>query len=137
LTIKKNNVRQETQPTTIIAGTENRCRYDFDAVFGPEATQKDVYDRSVGDTVRRNVSRGTNTTIIAIGQDGFGKRYTMSGGGRTDKGTSIPENIASPVADDDGILPRAVHDLFKAKQRQSSMGEAIVKMSFCKTNSNN
>lgn len=42
--------------------------FDFDAVFSPEATQKEVYDRSVGDAVRRNIFRGYNTTIIAYGQ---------------------------------------------------------------------
>ena len=53
--------------------------FDFDAVFAQDATQKEVYERSVGDAVRRNIFRGYNTTIIAYGQTGSGKTYTMGG----------------------------------------------------------
>jgi hypothetical protein len=130
--VKRNVARQKAQvnPTSLLAGTENRIRFDFDAVLGPEATQKEVYNHSVGDTIRRNVSRGIDTTIIAIGQDGSGKSYTMSGGWKTETGSNKNEGPTSPVDEDDGILPRAIHDLFKTKQRYSLSAEVGVTMSF-------
>jgi hypothetical protein len=119
--------------------------YVYDAVFAPEATQKEVYDRSVGDAVRRNIFRGYNTTIIAYGQSGSGKTYTMSGQKEADKmapsppGSSFLESFNFDEAaakqdyklsDDDGIIPRAVHDLFKAKQRHESAGEVSITLTY-------
>lgn len=54
-------------------------QFDYDAVFSSTTTQRDVYDLSVGDAIRRNVFRGYNTTIIAYGQTSSGKTYTMNG----------------------------------------------------------
>jgi hypothetical protein len=119
--------------------------YVYDAVFAPEATQKEVYDRSVGDAVRRNIFRGYNTTIIAYGQSGSGKTYTMSGQKEADKmapsppGSSFLEsfnfdeaaaNTDYKLCDDDGIIPRAVHDLFKAKKRHESAGEVSITLTY-------
>jgi hypothetical protein len=130
--------------------------FDFDAVFAQDATQQEVYERSVGDAVRRNIFRGYNTTIIAYGQTGSGKTYTM--GGKRDAELSnifdlsptsrssrgFPEmssnaSLDSPTQDDtttfalddnDGIIPRAVHDLFKAKQRHESAGEVTIQLTY-------
>jgi hypothetical protein len=140
--------------------------FDLDAVFAPQASQKEVYDRSVGDAVRRNIFSGYNTTIIAYGQTGSGKTYTMGGKREADlansmeacsptnsnssskslvgmlktsssksvnsasEDTSAQESSSFTIEEEDGIIPRAVHDLFKAKQRHESAGEVSIQLTY-------
>jgi hypothetical protein len=57
---------------SLLVETSNYNRqFEFDAVFGSEASQKDVYCNGVGDVVG-NIFQGYNTTIIAYGQTGSG-----------------------------------------------------------------
>jgi hypothetical protein len=116
-------------------------QFDFDAVFGPTATQQDVYESTVGDAVGRNIFRGFHTTIIAYGQTASGKTYTM-GGPRDAKVLAGEDVTHSPVKKnntgnmqqddehavehDDGIIPRAIHDLFHAKQCEQLASDATV-----------
>ena len=132
--------------TSMMAGKDDVQRqFSYDAVFSPEASQKEVYDRSVGDAVRRNIFRGYNTTIIAYGQSASGKTFTMSGQKEADKmapspvGSSfvetfnfdkLPSKDDYSLGDDDGIIPRAIHDLFKAKQRHESAGEVSISLTY-------
>jgi hypothetical protein len=125
--------RQQSQPHNIyslIAGTENKMRFDFDAVLGPAATQNETYEHCLGDTIRQNISRGTNTTIVAVGQDRSGKSYTMSGGWKFNKTPKNHESSISSLTGDAGILPRAVHEIFQAKQCHELAGDVEVTMSF-------
>ena len=180
--------------TAALEGGDGRQRtFDYDAVFGPESSQGEVYARTVGDAVRRNIFRGFNTTILAYGQTGSGKTFTMDGpegeGGAADEGRGGEDDVvgtapgrdesgAFPVspalvwrkrkksgggrsgsaadgsADDreeqeregededvddegrpfeisekDGIIPRAVHDLFRAK-RLSTASDVTVSATF-------
>jgi len=39
--------------------------FAFDAVFGPNATQRDVYEQTAGDTIRNNLFKGFNVTVLA------------------------------------------------------------------------
>lgn len=123
---------------------EMRREFVYDAVLSPEASQREVYDRSVGEAIRRNIFRGYNTTIIAYGQSGSGKTYTMSGQKEADKMALSPEGSSFKqsfnfeksalkdysVDDDDGIIPRAIHDLFKSKQRYKSAKEVTVSLTY-------
>ncbi|KAJ1774124.1 hypothetical protein LPJ74_000223 [Coemansia sp. RSA 1843] len=52
--------------------------YHFDGVFGPKATQENVYDKIVN-PILNEVMQGYNCTIFAYGQTGTGKTYTMEG----------------------------------------------------------
>ena len=61
----------------------------FDRCFGPKATQDDVYASSVQSIVDGVIS-GVNGAVLAYGQTGTGKTYTM-----------------------EGLIPRALHDIFK------------------------
>uniref|UniRef100_A0A8C4QGG4 Kinesin motor domain-containing protein n=1 Tax=Eptatretus burgeri TaxID=7764 RepID=A0A8C4QGG4_EPTBU len=63
---------------------------NFDHAFGPNLTQKDVFDTCVHPLVPRFIE-GCNTTVFTYGQTGSGKTYTM--------GTL-------------GIIPRAIDDIF-------------------------
>ncbi|EJK60905.1 hypothetical protein THAOC_18678, partial [Thalassiosira oceanica] len=81
-------------------GDRDGRTFEFDAVFPPGSTQEEVYGRSCGDMVGRSIYRGFNATILAYGQTGSGKTYTMGTDG-----------------DGDGIIARAVRDLFLHKSR--------------------
>jgi len=49
---------------------EGQRNFEYDAVFGPQTTQEEVYKATAGDTVEKNVFRGFNVTILAYGQTG-------------------------------------------------------------------
>ncbi|KAI3425840.1 hypothetical protein D9Q98_007814 [Chlorella vulgaris] len=85
----------------------NSYRFGFDRVYGPESTQEDVYSQSARPAVQ-NVLQGFNASIIANGQTGTGKTYTMEG------------ERAGPGA---GIIPRAIEDVF-AHIQHGSEGES-------------
>ena len=167
-------------------------QFDYDAVFSSSTTQRDVYDLSVGDAIRRNVFRGYNTTIIAYGQTSSGKTYTMNGpappteaeqtiaedevmtsptarpfvsprargvspkrrgqspkrgptggtGGAAARGGAGPRrqsslarmaastasNATLTLTESDGIIPRAVHDLFETQRTEQR--EARIHLSY-------
>lgn len=130
--------------SSLLVGKGNtQKQFDFDSVATPDMTQKELYELSVGDSVRRNLFRGYNTTIFAYGQTGSGKTYTMGGRSECDRMELAPTDPSSrdgsekrtfgkswSIGADDGIIPRAVHDLFKAKQDYESSGEVSITMTF-------
>lgn len=142
------SMRTDHNYNSLKIGVSSKKTFEFDAVFGPNSSQKEVYERSVGDAVRRNVFRGFNTTILTFGQTGSGKTYTMSG-----KGTLTNETSRKSTADilssmktesdidhdkippfpsnldgNDGILIRAVNDLFKGRAAHS--GSISIKLTY-------
>jgi hypothetical protein len=70
----------------------------FDAVFGPESSQDDVYDRMVGPVVAQ-VLAGYCGAVMAYGQTGTGKSHTMG----------ILSRVKSEGA---GVIPRALSHVF-------------------------
>ena len=74
----------------------DRKAFGFDSVFDENSTQKNVYLK-VGKPVIESVLSGYNSTILAYGQTGTGKTYTMVGSGGKHK----------------GIIPRCVKEVFK------------------------
>ena len=108
------------------------------------ATQEEVYSASIGDALKRNIFRGFNTTVMAYGQKESGKSYTMYGA-KMNKyvGTKDDDNGSVKTADssysynttqgsysEDGIVPRAIHDLFMAKDKQATGGDVAIQMTF-------
>ncbi|KAI3515783.1 hypothetical protein L1887_14687 [Cichorium endivia] len=91
-------------------GKESRRSFKFNKVYGPRATQAEVY----GDIQQlvQSVLDGYNVCIFAYGQTGSGKTYTMSG---PDKGT--PEEW--------GVNYRALNDLFKISQTTAQSSLAV------------
>ena len=68
------------------------------------ASQDEVYHKCAGDLIGR-VLEGYNATVMAFGQTGAGKTYTMTG--------------SSTVYMQRGITPRAISQLFReAEERQ-------------------
>ncbi|CAB9520959.1 Kinesin-like protein [Seminavis robusta] len=99
--------------------------FEYDGSFGPATTQQEVYEHTVGDMIRTNIFKGFNVTVMAYGQTGSGKTFTMgTEGGATDAEMTMEEDTTTqkptaalePPSDSDGIIPRAVYDLFEERQ---------------------
>lgn len=70
--------------------------FTFDKVFDPSSSQLDVYNYSIKETID-DFFKGYNGTILAYGQSGSGKSFTMTGGVHLD-----------------GIIPRLITDIFNS-----------------------
>jgi hypothetical protein len=134
-------------PNIIVAKrTGMKREFIYDAVFNSYSSQKDFYDKSVCHSIRNNIFSGLNTTIFVYGQKNSGKTFTMLG----KRQSNIPDHLIDEsdsykhsdsgkvktsiskgyfIHEDDGVIPRAIHDLFKAKQRQDSIENISIKMS--------
>ncbi|KAK0580838.1 hypothetical protein LWI29_006857 [Acer saccharum] len=86
---------------------KGRRSFNFNKVFGPSATQGDVF--SDMQPLIRSVLDGYNVCIFAYGQTGSGKTFTMSG----------PREITEKSQ---GVNYRALRDLFfLAEQRKDTL----------------
>lgn len=106
--------------TVTLYGKDYTTHYSFDRVFSPEASQLDIYQFSIAETVD-DLINGYNGTVLAYGQTGSGKSYTMLG--------------ASQLLDPNskGIIPRISHEIFErisANESVSSEVEYSVCVSF-------
>lgn len=125
-----NHKKSSSMPTRLIAESNNTTRtFEFDAVLPPTASQRDVYEAATGNNIRANLLHGYNTTILAYGQTGSGKTYTMGGlrDARALAGEALspaPANQHSSNSNNeqDGVIARAIRELFLAKQEQESNG---------------
>ena len=80
--------------------------FTFDSLYGPNSNQDDVYEGCVRGLMNQ-FSRGIHCTILAYGQTGTGKTYTMGTG-----------DLLRVSPDDHGIVPRAVALLFADLERK-------------------
>ncbi|KAJ2892828.1 Kinesin- motor protein [Coemansia aciculifera] len=113
----------------IMNSSSATLKHPYDGVFGPQATQEQVYDK-VAQPILDEVIQGYSCTIFAYGQTGTGKTYTMQGGpdqGNPEAGgmTSDPLSI-SPTSADAGLIPRTLYHLFYLLDRQSVEYEVTV-----------
>ena len=74
----------------------NERRYLFDAAFGSDSTQQEVYETTTKPLIKA-VLEGYNACVFAYGATGGGKTYTMVGS-----------------QDNPGCMVRALNDLFRA-----------------------
>lgn len=108
--------------------------FELDAVFDEGSTQRDVY---AGSGAQRAVSddlfQGYNCTILAYGQTGAGKTFTMGTapveGGGDDGDGATDDTGTDEITDGCGIIPRAVRDLFHQIGERCD-GEAHVELSY-------
>lgn len=85
----------------VVQSQQGKKQFVFDRVFEEDTVQKDVWGY-VSDSVNSFV-QGYNVSILAYGQSGSGKSYTM--------GTSGPQEQDDP--EHMGIIPRAAQTLFE------------------------
>lgn len=89
--------------------------YLFDRVFGPDATQANVYEEAAKPIVK-DVLSGYNGTIFAYGQTSSGKTHTMEG--------------AIGDVSCEGIIPRIVNDIFQYIFTMEEKVEFHIKVSY-------
>ncbi|XP_058446647.1 kinesin-like protein KIF3A [Malaya genurostris] len=105
ITVQKPNVSLSEPPKV----------YFFDNVFGEESTQIDLYVDTARPIVDK-VLEGYNGTILAYGQTGTGKTYTMSG------------NPDSPQTK--GIIPNTFAHIFGHIARAKENQKFLVRVSY-------
>ena len=92
--------------------------FELDAVFDDKSQQHDVYKKSgAQNAVCEDIFKGFNCTILAYGQTGAGKTFTM--------GTAA----SNEIGENDGIIPRATADLF-AEIKEKCDGNATVELQY-------
>ncbi|RCV45384.1 hypothetical protein SETIT_9G449500v2 [Setaria italica] len=84
--------------------------FTFDKVFGPKSQQRSIYDHAVAPIVN-DVLEGYSCTVFAFGQTGSGKTYTMEG--------EMRQKVSEPP-DTAGIIPRAVHHIFRMLEERKA-----------------
>nr|XP_039260163.1 kinesin-like protein KIF11-A [Styela clava] len=87
--------------------------YKFDKTFGPSSKQVDIY-RSVVEPHIDEVLAGYNCTVLAYGQTGTGKTFTMEGERSGDLDYTWEND---PLA---GIIPRTLSQLFDRLEKESA-----------------
>ncbi len=76
---------QVTSPTSLaIDSPQGRKLFVFDRVFGEDITQEGVWDYLVEST--NAFVQGYNVSMLAYGQSGAGKSYTMGTSGPSEQG---------------------------------------------------
>lgn len=91
--------------------------FTFNYVFSVDDTQEFVYEKAVFGMLEK-LFNGYNVTILAYGQTGSGKTHTM--------GTAFSGNFDTGT----GVIPRAVHDIFKKISNINADYTATVSCSF-------
>ncbi|GBG25250.1 Kinesin-like protein [Hondaea fermentalgiana] len=86
-------------------GSQFAKRFRFDHVFGPEASQTAVYE-TLAKPIVADVLQGMNGAIIAYGQTGTGKTYTMG----------ILDRVSAQGSS--GIIPNALRQIFDSLERE-------------------
>ena len=109
------NISINCQPESKVSDMVGQHNFTFDAIFGPDSRQVDVFEE-VGAPVVKGVMDGYNGTIFAYGQTGSGKSFTMEGK-RNDP-------------DYQGIIPRMFDYLFELISKADSDIEFSIKCSY-------
>ena len=131
----------------------NTHQHTFDHVYDQDASQKEVYEHSAKDAVLSTL-RGYNAAILAYGQTGTGKTYTMEGdplarrkiataaargevggGGKKKKfdqpGPSSSVGQTDETGSERGIIPRSIEDIFGyITDDTSSQSKYLVRASY-------
>ena len=87
--------------------------FSFDYVYGEDSTQKFIYQNTAKSAVL-SVLEGYNATLLAYGQTGTGKTYTMEG---FSSGLNDPQK---------GIIPRSMEEIFKYIESSSNKSKTFM-----------
>ena len=102
--------------------TDNDYEMTFDQVFNEKSTQESLY-YSFGEKLVKDVFKGYNGTIMAYGQTGSGKSYTIFG-------KSVIESDKQLYNINQGIVQRAIHQIFEYKAQNKGKKHISVFISF-------
>ena len=113
------------------AARHGHTAFSFDGVFGPTATQHEVFTRAVEPQVAACL-QGFNATAFCYGPSGTGKSFTCYGPAQSvgSGSASASKWAASPTA---GMIPRAAEQLFATIERgQGSLQQSrfLLRVSF-------
>ena len=86
--------------------------YTLDHVYGPDASTKDLYDKSVLDLVHAAMD-GYHASVLAYGQTSTGKTHTMTG-----------------TAKQPGLIPLAIEECFDYLSRSTAPREYLLRLSY-------
>eukprot|EP00818_Percolomonas_sp_WS_P009528 CAMPEP_0117441560 /NCGR_PEP_ID=MMETSP0759-20121206/3697_1 /TAXON_ID=63605 /ORGANISM="Percolomonas cosmopolitus, Strain WS" /LENGTH=580 /DNA_ID=CAMNT_0005233417 /DNA_START=21 /DNA_END=1760 /DNA_ORIENTATION=+ len=103
--------------------------FQVDHVLDQNASQQDVYDPVCSDIVA-DVLTGYNGTVLAYGQSGTGKSFTVFGPGT--HWVDYPHSSSSNDLNSAllGLIPRAVHQIFQHIHSNNDTTEFRVTVSF-------
>lgn len=121
-------VNQDQQFSTFI-NSMNSKTYTVDQVYGSQADQLLLFDK-VAMPLFNDFINGFNVTILAYGQTGTGKTYTMCGNCNTEDAVGKLESYNPLLNEMAGIIPRTLNELFKSLESDSGANDYVVKCSF-------
>ena len=105
-----------TPPTLIkIPNPKNASEhftFAFSGVYGPEATQQEVFDNEISPTIK-HLFGGFDVTIFAYGVTGTGKTHTMRGG------KTLAER---------GVIPRLLSGIYRKSRKLARDSEGKTKV---------
>lgn len=86
-----------------LEGGGERCReFAFDYAFPATSSQVDVFEQVAAPVIDEVLERGANGTIMAYGQTGTGKTFTLG----------LLERLGERCVESSGIVPRALERIF-------------------------
>ncbi|EGV61971.1 kinesin-domain-containing protein [Yamadazyma tenuis ATCC 10573] len=115
------NPCQNSQISQKILNSLDSKTYTFDQVYGPLADQELVFKKAVN-PIFKEFLNGFNVSILAYGQTGTGKTYTMCGK------TEIHNKTPIEIDKHSGIIPRVLCELFS--HLNSNNDDYFIKCSF-------
>ncbi|RHZ30012.1 hypothetical protein DYB37_000485 [Aphanomyces astaci] len=102
-------------PTQLVVGKDRP--FTFDRIHTVDTTQEALYAASVTSLVE---GFGYNATVLAYGQTGTGKTFTMTGGAA----------YSTKIQDAHGVIPRAVCHVFALMQARHEATECLLRVEY-------
>lgn len=126
-TYSTSNATITVSPDQQITNLINSKTYMVDQVYGSLADQQLVFEK-VALPLFNDFVRGYNVTILAYGQTGTGKTFTMCGDcDRNTQDSGSDTGDIATISEMAGIIPRALNELFRVLDSSS---DYMIKCSF-------